>query len=67
MTDLKGKKYEFDDGMILSVVDVKQREDGLWVTYESGHPSAIPRRFVTQIGKFLETFGHLFGVDNGKI
>ena len=67
MIELKNAKYEFEDGMILKVVDVKQREDGMWVTYESGHPSAIPRRFSLQLGKFLETFGHLFGVDNGKI
>lgn len=59
--DLVGKKYVFDDGAILEVVQVKKRDENQdWVTYHIHYPKSIPKKLVMDYKQFIETFGHLF-------
>jgi len=55
-----GKDYVFTDGVKLRVVQIKQRELGLYVTYEHVYQGAIPRRFTQKLSEFVDTYGHLF-------
>jgi hypothetical protein len=55
-----GKEYEFTDGVKLRVIQIKQRDTGLYITYEHVYQSAMPRRFVQQLSEFVDTYGHLF-------
>lgn len=57
--DLRGFQYRFDDGVILRVVDVKQRELEPWVTYETVYNNALPKREVVKVRDFLDRYGHL--------
>jgi hypothetical protein len=58
--DLTGKKFEFEDGAIIEVIQVKEREDGLWVHYFISMNSNLPRKLVMKLDEFNNTFGHLF-------
>jgi hypothetical protein len=62
MTDLVGKKYTFEDGNTIEIIQVKMREEGETVTYLIGGPSDLPRKLVMQLPTFLQNFGHLFGL-----
>lgn len=57
---LIGQDHVFPDGIILRVVQIKQRETGLWITYEHVFSGAMPRRFTETLEKFLGTYKHLF-------
>jgi len=57
---LTGRKFTFDDGAEIRVVHVKMRPDGCNVMYEASWNGALPRRFVTHVSNFLDTFKHLF-------
>lgn len=59
-SDWRGRKHYFNDGAVLHVVDVKWRESGAWVTYETSVPGALPKRFSLKLSEFINQFGHLF-------
>lgn len=63
---LIGKDYTFSDGIILRVIQIKQRETALWVTYEHVYSGAMPRRFSETLEKFMETYGHLYKNENNE-
>jgi hypothetical protein len=67
--DLVGKKYTFDDGNVIEVIQVKERninEDGamLYVTYSIYQGRSLPRKLVMTMKEFMNTYGHLFGYPN---
>jgi hypothetical protein len=59
-THYLGREHVFEDGIILRVIQVKQRHDGMYVTYETQYPKALPRRFVVRLREFYDQFNHLF-------
>lgn len=60
---LVGTQYEFEDGVRIGVVAVKQRSQGVYVTYEAIYSAALPRRFTVKLDEFRGQFGHLFGIN----
>ena len=67
--ELVGKKYTFDDGNAIEVIQIKERninEDGatLYVTYCIYQGISLPRKLVMTIKEFVATYGHLFGYPN---
>ena len=66
--ELVGKKYVFDDGNVIEIIQVKPREvDGQTtpcVTYQIYQGANLPRKLILTINEFIGTFGHLFGYDN---
>lgn len=64
LTDLVGKSYVFDDGNSITVTQVKIRDGNEpWVTYQTISGPGIPRRYVMTLHEFLNTYGHLFGLN----
>ena len=63
-TDLVGKKYNFDDGSTIEVIQVKNREiigEAVpVVTYLIHQPNCLPRKLLMPYKEFISTFGHLF-------
>lgn len=59
-TKLSGRSYTFPDSIVIRVLQVKQRSDGLFVTYETDYGNSLPRRFIIPVDQFIEEFGHLF-------
>jgi hypothetical protein len=57
---LTGKKFSFEDGSLLEVIQLKPREDGMWVHYFISMNSNLPRKLVMKLDEFNNTFGHLF-------
>ncbi len=63
--DLIGKQYHFDDGSVLTIMQIKQKEihnetvPFLTYTVQQGRNS-IPRKLVMPLSDFMSTFGHLF-------
>lgn len=55
-----GTEYTFDDGAKLKIVQIKLRDTGYLVTYETIFPQALPRRLVMTESDFISMFGHLF-------
>lgn len=66
--ELVGKKHVFDDGNVIEIVQIKQREvDGQTtpcVTYQIYQGANLPRKLIITVNEFIGTFGHLFGYDN---
>jgi hypothetical protein len=60
MKEYVGKTYTFDDGATLTVLQIKQRDDGPWLTYETKRGPSFPQRLVMAESEFVKTFGHLF-------
>ena len=58
--DLIGKKFSFEDGAMIEIIQLKEREDGLWVHYFISMNASLPRKLVMQLDEFNNTFGHLF-------
>ena len=58
--NLAGEEHVFPDGVRLRVVQLKQREDTWWITYETDYGKSLPRRFTQRLGEFVNTYGHLF-------
>ena len=58
--DLIGKKFSFEDGAMIEIIQLKEREDGLWVHYFISMNAGLPRKLVMQLDEFNNTFGHLF-------
>lgn len=59
-TKIVGKSYVFEDNASIRVMQVKQRDDGMWVTYETSHSRGLPKRTVMPYHEFMDTYGHLF-------
>ena len=60
--DLVGKKYIFEDGDTIEVIQIKWRGDeDFLVTYHVQQGPGIARKLVMPIQEFLGTYGHLFG------
>jgi hypothetical protein len=57
---LVGQKYEFEDGCSMYVKQIKIREDGPWVTFETRTGPGIPKRGVMPLADFLRDYSHLF-------
>ncbi len=55
-----GRIYTFDDGASLKVIQVKRRDDGFWVTYETNCGGGLPKRHSTPEVDFISQFAHLF-------
>ena len=63
MSDLQqfvGTTYTFDDGASIKIVQIKMRDSGNFIMYETCYPHALPRRLVMMEGEFISMFGHLF-------
>lgn len=60
MNNLEGKTFTFDDGSTIEVIQIKPREDGLWVHYITSINSSLPRKLLMRLEEFNNTFGHLF-------
>lgn len=61
MTNLVGKKHTFPDGDSITVIQVKDRDEGVrLVTYHIQQGPGIPRKLVMEMAEFLSTYGHLF-------
>lgn len=58
--DLVGKRFTFDDGDMIEVIQVKRRETGPWVTYHITQGAGIPRKMILSLEEFLDKYGHLF-------
>jgi hypothetical protein len=57
------KPYIFTDGVELKIIQIKTRDEDIeWVTYNSTHPGALPRKSVVTVNEFIENFGHLYGL-----
>jgi hypothetical protein len=60
--DLVGKKYIFEDGNSIEVIQIKSRnEEHHLVTYHVQQGPGIPRKLVMELNEFVGTYGHLFG------
>ena len=57
---LVGLSYKFEDGNEIKVTQVKNREDGPWVTYEIKTGPGIPKRLVMPVYEFWGNYSHLF-------
>lgn len=57
------KPYTFPDGVLLEIIQIKTRDENVeWVTYDTTHRGALPRKSVVTVNEFIENFGHLFGL-----
>jgi hypothetical protein len=61
---LVGKKHTFEDGNVIEVIQVKDRDynEGTesFVTYLIYTGNSLPRKLVMRMDEFISTFGHLF-------
>lgn len=65
MNDLIGKKYTFEDGDSITVIQIKVRDENEpWVTYHIQQGPGIPRKLVMKYDQFIGEFGHLFGISD---
>ena len=55
-----GKSYHFEDGNSITIVQIKTRDTGPWVTYETVLEGSIPKRTVMPHNEFMSVFAHLF-------
>lgn len=58
--NLLGKKFTFEDGALIEVIQIKPREGGLWVHYLTSINNSLPRKLVMPLNEFNNTYGHLF-------
>lgn len=66
--ELLGKTHSFDDGNVISVIQIKNRDsdDGPipYITYQVHQGTSLPRKLVMKQSEFIDTYGHLFGYTN---
>jgi len=63
MQDLVGKKYIFEDGNSLEIIQIKSRSDDQHlVSYLIQQGPGIPRKLVMEFNEFISTYGYLFGI-----
>lgn len=60
---LVGQRHDFEDGNYIKVIQIKRRDDGDWVTYYQVSLGHLEKKLSLPIGEFLETFGHLFNLE----
>lgn len=60
LQEMVGKSYRFDDGNSITIVQIKTRDTGPWVTYETLLDGSIPKRTVMPHSEFMSVFAHLF-------
>jgi len=60
MLDLVNKSYTFPDGVTITIIQIKQRDDGYWVTYNTGKDNSVPRKQTMPYDEFMGHFSHLF-------
>lgn len=60
IASLVGKSWTFEDGDSISVVQVKRRDDGMWVTYHVQQGPGLARKLLMREDEFIATYGHLF-------
>lgn len=64
----KGDKYNFEDGNVIEVVELKYREvngeNTQCVTYKIYQGTNLPRQLIMTMKEFLDSFGHLFGIES---
>jgi hypothetical protein len=64
MDNLVGKRYTFNDGDYIEVVQIKSRSEDLHlVTYIVQQGPGIPRRLIMEQNEFMGTYGYLFSDD----
>jgi hypothetical protein len=62
---LVGRKYEFDDGDSIEIIQIKERsEQHHLVTVLIQQGPGIPRKLVFHYEQFHEYYGHLFRPDS---
>lgn len=61
-TELVGKTYTFEDGHSIKIIQVRSRDNGVWITYEIKSGPGIPQKLMMIEREFYNNFGHLFGV-----
>ena len=61
---LMGKSYIFEDGGKIEVLQIKKRDDGLWVTYQISMNDSLPRKLTMHRREFMDHYKHLFGPDD---
>lgn len=60
---LVGRKYIFEDGDKIEVIQVKSRnEEEHLITVHITQGPGIPRKLVLNTKEFVEHYGHLFGL-----
>lgn len=60
---LVGKKYVFEDGDKIEIIQVKSRNDEEHlITVHVTQGPGIPRKLVFTVPEFTEHYGHLFGL-----
>ena len=60
LQQMVGKSYRFEDGNSITIVQIKTRDTGPWVTYETVLEGSIPKRTVMPHSEFMSVFAHLF-------
>ena len=60
LQQMVGKKYTFEDGDSLEIIQVKRRDNGPWVTFHVQQGPGIPRKLIMMLDEFQVTYGHLF-------
>jgi hypothetical protein len=62
--DLVGKKHNFDDGSVIEVIQVRDREidnePKPVITYLIHQHNCLPRKLLMPYNDFIDRFGHLF-------
>ena len=58
--ELVGKRFTFEDGDSIEVIQVKRRDTGPFVTYHVIQSGGLPRKLVMSLSEFNDTYGHLF-------
>jgi len=60
---LVGRKYVFEDGDRIEIIQVKSRNDEEHlITVHVTQGPGIPRKLVFTVPEFVEHYGHLFGL-----
>jgi len=57
---LVSRSWTFEDGDSITVIQVKRRDDGPWITYTVQQGPGIPRKLMMPAIEFVNTYGHLF-------
>ena len=61
-SDLIGKKFVFEDGDSMEVIQIKTRDEHTHlVSFYVQQGPGIPRKLVMELKEFIGTYGYLFG------
>jgi hypothetical protein len=59
--DLIGLEKILQDGNTLKVLQIKLRDDGLWVSYTLTYKNSIPRKLIMPLHEYKSIYGNLYG------